>query len=387
MADQFKKSVQSKSGSASSLLNFRLCVQLLFLIITLFVGIQFYLFVEQLESGAVPTIERPPGVEAFLPISALVSLKYLLFTGIINNIHPAALILFLIIVSTALMFKKGFCSWICPFGLLSDYLTKLNLLLFKKQPNLPKWVDLPLRGIKYIIAGFFLWSIFFKMPVDALGQFIQSPYNTFADIKMLELFTKISNRSLWVITILLIFSVIIKNFWCRYLCPYGALLGVFSFFSMGKIRRNDHYCTNCGACENVCPGIIPIRKKMKINSLECSACLRCVDVCPQKNAIGFSLFSGKVPMNKKRIALVLIVFFISGITAAKLTGHWQNDVPVQAYQQHILRSQMPQMPRGNNAAGMKMEPEKMKKMIEMMQKMQERKSNQNKGLTHENQNG
>ena len=385
MIDKIQSS-QSRLRSAPGVFNLRLCVQILFLIITLFVGIKFYLFVGQLESGAMPTLERPPGVEAFLPISALVSLKYFLFTGIVNNVHPSALILLLIILSTAFLFKKGFCSWICPFGLLSDYLTKLHLLLFKKQLNLPRWVDFSLRGIKYVIAGFFLWSIFFKMPVAALGRFIQSPYNTFADIKMLELFTKISSTSFWVIVILLFLSVIIKNFWCRYLCPYGALLGVFSFFSMGKIRRNDQNCTKCGACETVCPGIIQIRKKMEINSLECSACLRCVDICPQKDAIGFSLFSGKLSMNQKQIALILIVVFTVGISTAKLTGHWQNDVPIQAYQQYILRSRMPQMPWNNNSANRKMEPEEMEKMIEMMQHMQELKSRQNKGLIHENQN-
>jgi len=116
-------------------------VQLFFLMITLFLGIKFYLFVAQLGSGAVPTLERPPGVEAFLPISALVSLKYFLFTGIINRVHPSALVLFLIICSTALVVKKGFCSWICPLGLLSDYLVKLNLYLFKKYRDVPHgWI-------------------------------------------------------------------------------------------------------------------------------------------------------------------------------------------------------------------------------------------------------
>jgi polyferredoxin len=132
-------------------------------------------------------------------------------------------------------------------------------------------MDLSLRGIKYAVAGFFIWSIFIKMPVDAAGRVIQSPYNQFLDIKMLEFFTNISSTALIVILILVCLSVIIPNFWCRYLCPYGALLGILSFFSLGKIKRNSQNCINCEKCETVCPGKIRITQKTHINSLECSA--------------------------------------------------------------------------------------------------------------------
>jgi len=362
-SDTKRSYAQSSCISAMSLV--RRGVQILFLIITIFLGIKFYLFVAELSSGAAMTLERPPGVEAFLPISALISLKYLLLTGIINSVHPSALILFLIICSTALVFKKGFCSWICPIGLLSEYLAKINSALFKKELHIPRWADLFLRGIKYAIAGFFLWSIFFNMRVKAIDQFIQSPYNTFADLKMLEFFTKMSFTSFMVITVLLIFSIIVKEFWCRYLCPYGAILGFISFFSMGKIRRNDENCIKCGKCEKVCPGRISIMEKKEINSLECSACLRCVDICPAENAIGFSLFSGKRPMNQKGIALVLIAFFTLGITVARVSGHWQNKVPAKAYQQYLLHSRMPDRIPMKIPANM--DPEKMKKMVEMMQ--------------------
>ncbi len=347
-----------------NLISTRRCVQILFLIITLFLGIKFYMFAGQISSGAAVNIERPAGIEAFLPISALVSLKYFLLTGIINKIHPAGLIIFIMILLTAVLFKKVFCAWICPFGLLSDYLEKLHSHIFGRKINLPQWLDFALRGIKYIIAGFFLWSIFFKMPAVDLKQFIQSPYNTFADIKMLEFFTNISAVSFIVITILIVLSVIISHFWCRYLCPYGALLGIMGIFSPGKIHRNDKTCLKCGKCEKACPGLIPIMEKKKINSLECSACLRCVDACPEKNVIKFLIFPGKSPVNQRKIAVVLIVFFALGITASKLSGHWQNNVSVIAYRQYILSSRM----QAN--IPVRISRKEMQHMIEMMQKMQ-----------------
>lgn len=342
----------------SGIFTVRRIIQLIFLIITLFIGIKFYWFVAQLESGGVVNLERPPGVEAFLPISALVSLKYFLFTGIFNRVHPSALVIFLIICSTAFVFKKGFCSWICPFGLLSDVLADVHLYLFKKQIHLPRWMDLSLREIKYAVAGFFIWSIFITMPVDAVGNFIHSPYNRFSDIKMLEFFTNISLTALIVTTVLVFLSVIIPNFWCRYLCPYGAILGIFGFFSLGKIKRSSQNCINCKQCETVCPGKIQITKKRNINSLECSACLRCVQSCPQKDAIVFSLQG--YPIDPKRVALVIIALFALGIITARQTGYWQNETSVQAYRQYILSKQMPwKTPKG-------IDPEKMKRMIEKM---------------------
>jgi len=356
----------SSPSDPSGFISIRRRIQILFLIITLFMGTLFYQFVAQLESGAVPTITRPPGVEAFLPISALVSFKHLLITGKINDIHPSALILFLIICTTALVAKKSFCSWICPVGLLSDGLTKLHKFLFKKSLKLPKWVDLPLRSIKYVIAGFFLWSIFFKMPANALEQFIQSPYNTFADIKMLKLFTEISTTSLWVITVLVALSILIRNFWCRYLCPYGAILGILGRFSLGNIRRNESNCIQCGKCEAVCPGNISILEKATIHSLECSACQRCVETCPSKDAIGFSLFSGKIPLNQKKIALILLLLFTVGISTARLTGHWHNKVPMEAYRQYVLPKPLPSMSMSPG----KISPEQMERMIKKMRALQ-----------------
>jgi len=269
----------------------RRLIQLLSCIIVFTIGIKFYLFVSQLETGIIPKFERPPGVEAFLPISALVSLKHLLFTGEINSIHPSALAIFLIICITTFIVKKGFCSWVCPIGLLSDILAKLNSLSFKQKVVLPIWADVFLRSIKYCLAGFFVWSIFYKMPIQSIEQFIQSPYNRFADIKMLHFFTHISNTALSVILVLFLLSFLIPYFWCRYLCPYGAVLGVFSFLSIGKIKRDSSSCTNCGRCEKKCPRLIKIRNKKSIHSSECTACMTCVKNCPEKQTIGFSLSS------------------------------------------------------------------------------------------------
>ena len=328
------KNLPGSGHVGKSYFPFRRLVQLLFLATTLYIGIQFYLFTAQAAGGGSVSIARPPGVEAFLPLSALIGLKYFLSTGIFSRIHPSALVLFLTICTTAFFFKRGFCSWICPIGLFSDLLASLHNRLIKKKFHLPRWLDIPFRGIKYSLAGFFIWTILVRMSGDEAGHFIQSPFNRFADIKMLEFFTKISPSALIVMLVLTILSLVIPRFWCRYLCPYGALLGVLGIFSLGKIKRNDASCTHCRKCESVCPSTIQISRKTGIHSLECSACLRCVDVCPQKKALNFSLVAG-VPMPPQRIGLALLILFAAGIVPAKLSGHWQNNIPIHDYRMYF----------------------------------------------------
>ena len=121
---------------------YRKIVQYLFLAVTLLIGVQFSIFVSQLEKGILPTMTRPPGIEAFLPISSLISFKYWLLSGIFNPIHPSGLIIFLVILSTAILLKRGFCSWVCPIGLLTEYLNRLHRFIFRKDIK-----DSPLAGL------------------------------------------------------------------------------------------------------------------------------------------------------------------------------------------------------------------------------------------------
>jgi polyferredoxin len=133
---------------------YRKLIQYLFLAIAVLIGVKFTMFVSQLENGMAPTVTRPPGIEAFLPISSLISLKYWLVTGIFNPIHPSGLIIFLMALITAVLFKRGFCSWVCPFGLLTEYLNRLHKLIFCKDIQLPALIDYPLRSLKYLLLAY-----------------------------------------------------------------------------------------------------------------------------------------------------------------------------------------------------------------------------------------
>ena len=314
---------------------FRRLMQIGFLILVLVIGAQFTLFVHQLETGGSVTVARPPGVEGFLPISALISLKYWVLTGIFNTIHPSALVILLIIATIAILLKKSFCSWICPVGLLSEILASLHKFVFRRTFRVNRWLDYPLRGIKYFLLFFFVSVIFLNMDVPQLEKFIYSPYNHVADIKMLKFFADLSEFSLWVITILFFLSIIVPYFWCRYLCPYGALLGSMSIFSVFKIRRNEASCTDCAKCSKVCPSSIGVHSVLKVSSDECHACLKCVDVCPAEKTLNFSTAFGAKQLTGRNIALTIIAVFLIGTFIARLTGRWQNSITTEQYQQYI----------------------------------------------------
>ena len=341
----------------------RRILQLVFLLITCYIGIRFYGFAHQLEAGLPVTVERPPGVEAFLPISALVSLKYFMVTGVFSRVHPAGLVLFMLICGTALLFRKGFCSWICPIGFLSDILARIHLKLFNKKFRVPVWPDRVLQSLKYLIAGFFIYSIFINMPANALAQFINSPYNRFADLKMLEFFSRISPTALTVLLILLVLSVMVPYFWCRYLCPYGALLGLISFFSAGKISRDSDRCTGCRRCERICPGQIKITGRETVRSLECSACQRCVDACPEKEVLRFTFFR-RFSISPGMMGAIMAAGFVIAVFTARQAGLWHSKTPVQAYYSYYQEKQAPWSRLKN------VDPEKLRRMMEAMERMQ-----------------
>lgn len=327
-----------------SQLNIQWCrkmVQYLFLATVVLIGIKFSIFANQLASGISPTVTRPPGIEAFLPISSLISLKYWLVTGIFNHVHPSGLIILLLALATGLLLKRGFCSWICPFGLLTEYLNRLHKLIFRKNVKLPPWLDYPLRSLKYLLLGFFLWAIVLKMDAVALEYFIFSPYNMVADIKMLYFFQNITAFAFWVLVGLFVLSILIRNFWCRYLCPYGALLGVLSFLSLLKIHRNDETCTNCQKCTRTCPVDIKVHKTSSVISDECHACLRCVAVCPERDTLYISASKRKAILKPWVYTTAICLLFIGGPLAARVTDSWQTRISNNEYLFHVQNLDKP----------------------------------------------
>ncbi|MEJ2685149.1 MAG: 4Fe-4S binding protein [Candidatus Sulfobium sp.] len=264
-------------------------MQIFFLLLSISTGYQFYEFVAQLQARGHALMQRPPSVDAFLPIAGLMSFKYFLFTGNIEPFHPAALVMFTAVVLVSLMMKKGFCGWICPVGTISQAFWMAGEKIFGRN-----WI---------------------------------------ADVKTMEFFTMMSSTAFWVLLGIGALSVLYRNFWCRYLCPYGALLGLLSRFSPVKIRRNGETCTHCGSCSVNCPSLIDVEKQGVVSSAECFGCLTCLSHCPSNGALEVTAKKGKArrPFPPFLYPVVLLLLFYLVIGVGIVSGKWRSQVPAGEY--------------------------------------------------------
>ncbi len=216
----------------------RRSVQGAFALFCLYAGYRFYQYYLWASSQSDKYVPRPPSVEAFLPISALVNLKRLFLTGQFDTIHPAGLTIFMAALAIGLALRKGFCGWICPVGFASN-LAEAFSRRFKLLRTPPGWIDYPLLSLKYLLLGFFSYLILLAMDIASIEAFNRSTYNLVVDAKMLFFFLAPSTLSLWVLIFLVAISFFLRNFWCRYLCPYGALLGLLALFSPVNVQREE----------------------------------------------------------------------------------------------------------------------------------------------------
>jgi polyferredoxin len=312
----------------------RPAVQIAFLLLNVFIAVQFCLFVRQFEiPGSVYSISRPPGVEGWLPIAGLMNLKAFLLTRELPALHPATLFLLVAFLLTSLLLRKAFCSWLCPVGTLSEWLWKAGRSIFRRNFALPRWFDIPLRSLKYILLGLFVWVVL-KMPVDGIYAFLHSPYGVIADVKMLNLFRFMTMTTAIVLGVLALASVFVQNFWCRYLCPYGALMGLAALLSPLRIRRDSKACIDCAKCAKACPSQLPVDRLITIRSAECLGCMECVNVCPAEGALDMKLLARR-RIQPWMVAAGIGVIFFGLVGYAKLIGHWNSNVPNAVYERLI----------------------------------------------------
>ncbi|MGQ4833214.1 MAG: 4Fe-4S binding protein [Candidatus Asgardarchaeia archaeon] len=217
----------------------------------------------------------------------------------------------------AALVGRGFCGWVCPFGLLQDVLEKVPTPKYRPTHSTNK----ELSEIKYIFLGFTLilitwvglakYTNSFEGLERALGYFSRVPWAAISPADTLESFIpwlikKGSFTTLespydifgwptffWIriafLAFVIILSLFIPRAYCRYICPVGAFMSIFSKYSMVVFKINPVRCTNCKECEKHCPMGVKFPDSGAIRSRECILCGRCMASCPEK-AINLGLF-------------------------------------------------------------------------------------------------
>ena len=192
---------------------------------------------------------------------------------------------FLMVVGA--VFGRFVCGWLCPFGLVQDLLYKIPFV--KKLRKLPgdRW----LKWLKYVLlVGFVIILPLFAVDIIGQGQpwfceYICPSGTLLAGIPLLAANPALRAAAGWlfswkllILVVLVFLSILAYRPFCRYLCPLGAIYGLFNPIAFYRLKVDEHKCTHCGACRRACKLDIPVDKTP--NSPECIRCGDCKRACP-----------------------------------------------------------------------------------------------------------
>lgn len=196
----------------------------------------------------------------------------------------------LLTVLVTLLFGRVWCGWFCPLGAILE--------LFGRTGRLIKWQGL--RQVKYVLlftivvmAAFGSGAFMYFEPITVLIRGLTAPLKPaieYAQMADKSAFQMPAINWWWgalPFVLVLLLNVVERRFWCRYLCPLGALIGLGSKFSWAKRLVNQKSCVQCGDCAELCTmGAISSKRDFTSDPAECIMCMDCAAPCP-KAAITF----------------------------------------------------------------------------------------------------
>lgn len=300
-------------------------------------------------SGLIPSIASSDP-EAYCPMGGLQALATYLAQGSLPcSMTSLQVLMGLALVASVVLFSKLFCAYLCPLGTVQDIIKRLRIRFRIKSVKIANGsvADKILRIIKYGV----LFLIFY-MTVEASELFCKNldPYYAVATGFKGEITLWMSIVS---ICVLVIGSLAVDMFWCRYLCPLGAisnslkfwgwigalfaayfvaqtvganipwavLLGAFCItgyilevfnarpkYQILHVLKNESACNNCGLCTKMCPYHIDLRAfhNGKINHVDCTLCGECVAACANR-ALNVGIKENKVSNIRKAVPAILAI--------------------------------------------------------------------------------
>ncbi len=246
-------------------------------------------------------IDRFPGlrscVSKMLEINPLVSIA----TAITTHTVYKGLLWSLVVLIPTLFLGRFFCNWVCPYGTLHQFVGWL-FRQFRPKDTIEANRYQRIQHVKYyILAAMLVAAVFGSLQIGLLdpicliyrsftGALLPAgnmpTQNLFGDYKL--------HQGAWLIGFLmfalLAMNLVIPRFFCRVLCPLGALLGVLSRFAWWRIERDPVKCTDCDLCLLSCEGASDPHTQLRMS--ECFVCFNCIEDCPE-DALSFAMFPPK----------------------------------------------------------------------------------------------
>ena len=217
--------------------------------------------------------------------SAIGSIYVAIITGTFNGPALTGQIILTasLLIITAIM-GRFFCGFLCAFGTLGDFVWYVGTKLKLKRPKIGSRFDRMLKKFKYVLLIFIIlvvWTLGVSV-LDGTGN----PWTVFGMLTKFQGWTDMDTIfSVGMLLLLLIIagSLYIERFFCRYLCPLGAVLAIVSNTRLFKIRKPRAKCGPCRACTKNCTMGIPLYRTNVVKSAECIDCMSCVEICPRDN--------------------------------------------------------------------------------------------------------
>ena len=208
-----------------------------------------------------------------------------------------------LLLAFGVIFGRAVCGWLCPFGLLQELIYKIPSPKLKLKKGF--------LYIKYVILMIFVILLpivatnYMGMGKPAFCQFICPAgtleggvplLSTHAELR--ETIGSLFSLKMGVLIITIVGCILIYRFFCRVVCPLGAIYGLMNKVSIYHLEVNKHQCVNCGKCKNVCKmEVDPVKEP---DSAECIRCKACVTACPN-HAIEIGLYIKAGTFCKKEI--------------------------------------------------------------------------------------
>ena len=279
-----------------------------------------------------------PGINCYSCPGAIAACPLGSFQGSFSADHSTIYYVGGILLLYSIFFGRMICGWLCPFGLVQELVYKIKTPKLKKSP-----VTLLLSWFKYAVLVFFVLIVpimyaFRDTPLPAFCKYICPAGTLEGGIGLLSnavnesYFSMLGPLFTWkflLMVSILVGSIFIFRLFCRFICPLGALYGIFNKVSLFGVKLDKHKCTDCGLCQAHCK--VDIRH---VGDQECISCGECIDVCPTKaiswkgSKIFLKANESAAPKKNKKLHLVTRIIsavLLAAILVGAVVYYWNQE--------------------------------------------------------------